>query len=156
MDTRQLYNQKEKQKTDIIPINIFNLMTHTKIGFCLSLIFMLSGFSCSRSIVRVPEVHTEEKTKVMTDSIYIHDSVFVMQKGDTIYISKTRYRDRIKATTDTIKQTDSVPYPVEVIKEIHRANKYERFTSWAFPLVALLVIAFIFFKIRKFISAIKG
>lgn len=141
MDTRQLYNQKEKQKTDTIPMKQIILYS----------VLVCSLFSCSEKIIRVPEIHTEERTKIQTDSIYLHDSVFVMQKGDTIYISKTRYRDRIKASTDTIKQTDSVSYPVEVIKEIHRANAYERFTSWAFPLVALMVIAFIFFKIRKFI-----
>lgn len=142
MDTYKLHHQKEKQKTDFIPMRQIILYS----------LLVYSLFSCSEKIIRVPEIHTEERTKIQTDSIYLHDSVFVMQKGDTIYISKTRYRDRIKASTDTIKQTDSVPYSVEVVKEVHRANKYERFTSLAFPLLLLCVLSFIYLKIRRIIQ----
>ena len=53
-----------------------------------------------------------------TDSVYLHDSVSVFAKGDTIYMAKTRYKDRFKIVyhtkTDPVAVHDSIPYPVKV------------------------------------------
>ena len=55
---------------------------------------------------------------IKTDSVYLHDSVSVFAKGDTIYMAKTRYKDRFKIVyhtkTDTVAVHDSIPYPVKV------------------------------------------
>ena len=52
------------------------------------------------------------------DSIYVHDSIHVREKGDTVKIERwhTRWRDRWRYDTIYISKTDSVPspYPVEV------------------------------------------
>lgn len=50
----------------------------------------------------------------------VHDSIHITEKGDTVRIERwhTQYRDRWH--TDTIYQSkrDSIPYPVEVTKEV--------------------------------------
>ena len=55
---------------------------------------------------------------IKTDSVYLHDSVTVFAKGDTVYISKTRFKDRLKyiyhTKTDTVSVHDSIPYTVKV------------------------------------------
>jgi len=61
-------------------------------------------------------------THVQRDSIYMHDSIHVREKGDTVTIERwhTRWRDRWHSDTVYISKTDSVPrpYPVEVVKEV--------------------------------------
>lgn len=82
------------------------------------------------------------------DSIYVHDSIHVREKGDTVTIERwhTRWRDRWRSDTLYISKTDSVPrpYPVEVVKEVPR----ERSTvEWALIVIGFLTIAWIFFRI---------
>ena len=64
--------------------------------------------SCTTTkYVQVPVVNTDTTviTKHQRDSIYVHDSTFVKEKGDTMLIERwhTQWRDRI--VRDTIYQT---------------------------------------------------
>lgn len=82
---------------------------------------LLSGCTTTK-YVPVPEYHTDTLriSHNTRDSIYVHDSTYIKEKGDTIMIEKwhTQYRDRWR--TDTVYQSkrDSIPYPVEVVKEV--------------------------------------
>lgn len=73
------------------------------------------------------------------DSIHVHDSVYVHQwhERDTTWVEKvtvhTRYRDRWRADTVIVHRRDSVPYPVEVTKEVVRYQ----LRWWQKPLVWL-------------------
>lgn len=82
------------------------------------LILFLSG--CHRSVyIPVETVRTETsvRDRFLRDSIYVHDSTYVKQRGDTVLIERwhTRWRDRLFTDTCYIQKTDSVavPYPVE-------------------------------------------
>lgn len=61
-----------------------------------------------------------------TDSVYRLDSVFVLQKGDTVVINRyrERWRNRREVVHDTTVavRTDTirVPYPVEKIVEVEK------------------------------------
>ena len=90
------------------------------VGF---LIVLLLGGCKSKEYIAVPEYHTEYVCRTDTfakvDSVYLKDSVFVYQRGDTVYHTKVTYRDRYhniyKVKLDTIIKRDSVsiPYPIE-------------------------------------------
>ena len=84
---------------------------------------MLSG-GCTRKVY-VPTEHIVYSTDTVyeavlrVDSVIQRDSVAVVQKGDTVLITRYRDRSRVKERTDTVykAKTDSVrvrePYPVE-------------------------------------------
>lgn len=84
---------------------------------------MLSG-GCTRKVY-VPTEHivysadTVYEAVLRVDSVIQRDSVAVVQKGDTVLITRYRDRYRVKERTDTVykAKTDSVrvrePYPVE-------------------------------------------
>lgn len=82
--------------------------------------------SCKTKIVTIEKVRTDTTyiTKLQRDSIHIHDSIFVnqWQKGDTVYQIRDRWhamwRDRLLHDTLYKSVVDSIPYPVEVIKEV--------------------------------------
>jgi len=90
------------------------------VGFLI--VFLLGGCK-SKQYITVPEYHTEYIVRTDTfakvDSVYLKDSVFVYQRGDSVYHTKVTYRDRYhniyKVKQDTIIKQDSVsvPYPVQ-------------------------------------------
>ena len=96
---------------------------YTCLGLLVAVLLcaLLSGCTTTK-YVTVPEYHTDtlRVVKVQHDSLVLKDSVYIHDKGDTVLIEKwhTQYRDRWR--TDTVYQSkrDSIPYPVEVIKEV--------------------------------------
>lgn len=84
--------------------------------FTCSVIF-LSLFGCKSRIQYVPveSVRTEYKDRLQRDSIYVQDSVYIRDKGDTVFIDRWRYLYKDKLVTDTfiVSDTIQVPYPVE-------------------------------------------
>ena len=100
------------------------LLTYAVVVIALILVLLLSG--CATKVVTVPEIHTEYVYRtdsfLQRDSIYVNDSVFVREKGDTVWIEryKTLYRDRWRdvVRVDSVVEVDSIPYKVEVEKSL--------------------------------------
>ncbi|KGF32932.1 hypothetical protein [Hoylesella buccalis] len=121
---------------------------------------LLSLAGCKTvKFVPVPEYHTLYKTRVDTvqrwDSVYFRDSVYMAAKGDTVYLTKTHWRERFRnvyhTKTDTIMQRDSirVAYPVE--KPLTKWEQWKMdLGGWAMGVVAVFVVLFVvrLFKIR--------
>lgn len=90
---------------------------------------VLFGSCTTTKYVPVVEHHADTLIQVQhhRDSIYLHDSVYVSQwqQGDTVWVEKVKWRSvwMNHTTHDTIYQvhTDSIPYPVEVTKEVPAA-----------------------------------
>lgn len=91
------------------------------VAFIIAMI-VCSFFTSCKSVEYVPviEHHTDTliKTNVQRDSVYVHDSVTVTQKGDTVLMYRwhTKYVEREVHDTTYISKIDSIPkpYPVEV------------------------------------------
>ncbi len=125
----------------------------------LLLLFELITLTGCKTVkfVPMPEYHTLYKTRVDTvqrwDSIYFRDSVFIAAKGDTVYLTKTHWRERFRnvchTKLDTIMQRDSirVAYPVE--KPLTKWQRWKMDAGgWAMGAVAVLVILVIL-KVTK-------
>ena len=86
-------------------------------------LFMLSLIAGCKSHERVVVVETVRAdtlrlSRNIRDSVWLHDSIYIRDKGDTMWIERwhTRWRDRTVHDTTYVSKTDSVPvpYPVEV------------------------------------------
>lgn len=89
-------------------------------------------------------------TTARRDSIYLHDSVFVRIRADTVYLEKwhTRWRDRETVRTDTIHVQSTTTETVQV-RYIPAFYKY----SAAFTiLIVLLLLVRLALRLRKSIS----
>lgn len=124
--------------------------------FSIIVAALLLASSCSPKIYeRV--VYQKDTTYVSKiDSIYKYerDSVFVKEKGDTVYkyVERIRYRDRYKVDTLVKVRVDSVS--VERVKEV----KVEKPLSWwqkfrigAFWWLLGAVVALLLWTFRKLI-----
>ena len=82
---------------------------------------------------------------IKTDSVYLHDSVTVFAKGDTVYIAKTRFNDRFKIVyhtkTDTVAVHDSIQYPVKVEVE-KRQSAIDKVFTWLGKMAGILFVVF--------------
>ena len=135
-----------------------------KKNYLLVMVLMLLALAGCKTVkfVPVPEYHTFYKTRVDTvqrwDSVYFRDSVFIAAKGDTVYLTKTHWRERFRnvyhTKTDTIMQRDSihVPYPVE--KQLTKWQRWKMdMGGWAMGVVVVFVILVIL-KVTKTVSKI--
>ena len=76
--------------------------------------------SCTRTVY-VPQTSVQKDSIYLTqykrDSIYLHDSVFVHMKSDTLYIEKwhTKLVKLVESDTLYVERADTlrIPYPVE-------------------------------------------
>ena len=121
---------------------------------------LLAVLTGCKTIEYVPvvehEVHHDSiyLTKVQRDSIWLHDSVSVVEKGDTVRIEKwhTRYVERLRVDTLYKYKTDSIPVPYEVIKEVEKPlTKTQKGLIWFGLLSFMGGVVWIAFKIRKFL-----
>lgn len=66
------------------------------------------------------KIDTTYITKHQRDSIYLHDSTFIKEKGDTLLIEKWHTKYIEKEVHDTCYQSkvDSIPVPYPVEKEV--------------------------------------
>ena len=75
------------------------------------------------------------------DSIYKHDSTFVLVKGDTVYIDRTHTKYRYKLIHDTTSVVKEIPVEVTTteIKEVEKPLKWWK-TGFIFVGVVSLVV----------------
>ena len=123
-----------------------------QIGLCLvCMICVLLGSCKSVEYVSVPEYHTVTVAKtdsfIQKDSVFCHDSVYIRQKGDTVWLEKwhTKYIDKVREVirTDSLVKRDSiaVPYPVE-----RKLSKWEQ-TKIDWGGKAIIAVVLVFFII---------
>jgi len=113
-------------------------------------LLMLSGCKSQQPIVSVPKNdstaihrHTER------DSVYIHDSVYVREKGDTVYCD--RWHTRYKAYT--VQVTDTLYKDKEVIVQLPPERYIPPWAWWTLGIciaMAIIIAGLLYFKISRF------
>jgi hypothetical protein len=103
-------------------------------------------YSCkSVQYVPVETVRTEYRDKIVKDSVFHYDSVFVKQIADTVFFERYKYLYRDKIVRDSIFKTDTirVPYPVEVVKQVKAPlSSWQNFQVWC-GRIAIAVLLFV-------------
>ena len=124
---------------------------------CVLLMIALWLTSCTTTkVVTVEKVKTDTTyiTKQQRDSIWLHDSIHVTERGDTIRIERwhTKYVEREVHDTLYRAKTDSIPVPYEVIKEVPRQKSWFERTMFSVGIIALMALAlFLAMKIKKYL-----
>lgn len=117
----------------------------------ISLIFFLSCCKPIEKTVTKTEYKVEYRDKLQRDSIYMQDSVYIRDKGDTIWIEKFKYIYKDKLIRDTVNITDTVrveskeSFPV-ITNVIYWYQKYPMYLGY---IVILLLAIYIGSKLKK-------
>ena len=142
-------NEKERIKVGCLQGAAFIVLIIMGLLLCA----MFTGCTTTK-YVQVPVVHNDTTivTKHQRDSIWMHDSIMVSEKGDTVRIEKWHTEYVKKEVHDTLYQArvDSVPYPVEVIKEVPaQLTWWQRTRLHLFNMIGIALILIVVFYIGK-------
>lgn len=119
----------------------------------LTLIIFVFLFVGCKTIKYVPVEKTVYREKVKldtlhtTDSVWLHDSVTVFMKGDTVWKDKS-HKEIIKQTiyktkTDTSVVIDSIPVPYAVEKELTAWEQFQlKYAVWSFGALCMVLLYF--------------
>lgn len=120
------------------------------------LLLLLAGCTTTKEIIKEVPVETireVEKKVFVHDSIYMHDSTFIYQKGDTVFenVWHTKYIE--KQIHDTLRTHDTIPQIINtettVVKTV---NKPQWWPVWL--LLGIILLYFLITK-TKFIDWVK-
>ena len=104
-------------------------------------------------------VDTTYVNKVQKDSVWMHDSVYVKEKGDSVWVERWHTKYLTKEVHDTLykARVDSIPVPYWKIKEVAaELSWWQKLRLWLgnVTLVAILALmgygAFRLWKVYKF------
>ena len=127
-------------------------MKTTPYTFILMLLLCLCCGCSTIKYIPVETVKTEYRNNYLRDSIFRYDSIFVKEKGDTVYLERYRYLYRDKMIRDSIFVSDTIriPYPVEVTKQVKAPlSGWQKFQLWCGRIVlAVLLLVAIFSVLR--------
>lgn len=102
-----------------------------RILFAVLMVALLAGCATKREVsevVRVVEVHdTLREVVERVDSVFVRDSVSVMQRGDTIVKERWRveYRDRWRD-----REKEVIVERTDTIVKMRRVDVEKRLTGW--------------------------
>ena len=130
--------------------------TKQKIEACVWVVvfvIVLMLTSCSPKVIYVPEVHTDSIyiTKHQKDSVWLHDSILVTEKGDTIRVEKwhTKYIERQVHDTCFVTKTDSVAVPYPVKEKLTIKDKFNVYLQCMGIVFGILLVFIVIWLITK-------
>ena len=122
--------------------------------------FVLVLMTGCKQIEYVPiEIQTHDtvyQSKIERDSVWLHDSILVKEKGDSVFIEKwhTKIREVLKVDTVYRSKSDTVtipkPYPVEQKPTFTQRMKYYIQAIGFSVFVIVLLLVFQWFFRRRF------
>ena len=135
------------------PITIYRVLAVLAFAaFCI-LVFSLASCGATRPLVKEGEVRAEWRDRYTErrDSVYLHDSVYIHSKGDTVYLERwhTRIRDRTLRDTLYLHKTDSVYVETQVKKSSAIADINSTLRVLGCTAVILAVIIFVLKILRR-------
>lgn len=122
--------------------------------YLILLLIMYFFCECRTEYVPIESVRYDSVMveKLMRDSVFVRDSVYLQEKGDTIYKYKDRfvyvYKNRVDTFfTEKIREKE-VPVPVERKLSWWEVVKME----WLDRIFAALVIVALYWKIKEWLA----
>lgn len=121
------------------------------------LLACLSFCGCTKTeYVTVEKIRTDTTyiTKHQRDSIWLHDSVMVSEKGDTVRIEKwhTKYVSKEVHDTLYLATHDTIPQPYPVAQYVEKPlSKIERALIIIGCLAIMALLVFIVLKIKPYL-----
>lgn len=113
-------------------------------------------FGC-KTIKYVPvetiKIEYKDKLKIEKDTIIQHDSIYIRDSGDTIFIERFKYmykyRDRIVQDSIHIQDSIQVPYPVEMKIEVNKLTKWQSWQIISFRILVLAGLLYGLYQLKK-------
>ena len=119
---------------------------HVAILIIISL--SISGCKPKQILVPITETKIEYRYKLRVDSVYNRDTLMLFSKNDTVYLQSIKWRERFRIDTVSVVKVDSIPYTVEVVKEVNKLTKWQQIRLSALNILLLIIVIYVIIKIK--------
>ena len=80
-----------------------------------------------------------------SDSVFVRDSIYLRQNGDTCYLDrwheKTVFKNVYMVKVDSFLKRDSIPVPYPVERELSKWDQFQlKYAVWSFGALCMLLI----------------
>ena len=105
--------------------------------------------ACSAVRSSTESNHTRLSNTIQRDSIYLHDSIFVRIRADTVYLEKwhMRYKDRLVTKTDTVTLTET---KTETVEKPYVPSFYKVCAAFAILFVLFLLVRLVLYIKKRY------
>lgn len=120
--------------------------------YILGLLLLCAVFSgCKTHTVYVPTERTkvEYRNRNTLDSIFYRDTVNIFSRGDTVYNTEIKWRERYKFVRDTVNITDSIPVIVEKEVPVNYLTKWQKTRLQILNVIAALVFVYVAYRVGR-------
>ena len=141
----------ERMKAGCMQVVAFIVMLIVGIALCA-----LFGSCTTTKYVPVIEHKTDTVLCHSTkhDSIWVHDSTFIREKGDTFYMERwhTKYIENVTHDTTYVATHDTIPQPYPVTEYVEKPlSKFEKCLMGVGILTLMALVIFVAMKIKRFL-----
>ena len=126
-------------------------------GILIVVIVFLLLTSCKQiEYVTVEKVRNDTTyiTKHQRDSVWLHDSIMVSEKGDTIRIEKwhTKFIEKVSHDTTYVATHDTIPQPYPVTEYVEKPlGWWQKGLIWIGIISLMVVIVIVAWKLKRFL-----
>ena len=112
---------------------------------------------CTKTEYITVERVTHDTTYVakhQRDSIWLHDSIRVIENGDTIRIEKwhTKFIEKVSHDTTYVATHDTIPQPYPVTEYVEKPlGWWQKCLIWIGIIALMVVIVIVVWKLKKFL-----
>lgn len=143
----------DEEKSDKAYKGCFWSLVLSIVTFAIVSVLLLTSCTTTK-VVEVDRVKTDTTyiTKWQRDSVWLHDSIRVREKGDSVWIERwhTKFVDREVHDTLYQAKTDSIPVPYEVIKEVPaELSGWQKLRLWLGNIVLLALLGVVIYYVVK-------
>ena len=146
-DIAQFINEKNIMDNKLLRKKI--RLVWTVILLAILIVFLLTGCKTKTILVPVDRVKIEYRDRLRVDSVYNRDTVQIYGRNDTVFKDVIRWRERFRIDTVSVVRIDSIPYPVEVIREVNKLTKWQRWRLTILNIIGGLTAVYIAFRVGR-------
>ena len=144
-------NDDDRMKAAIMQCAVFLILLIVGLALCA-----LLGSCSTTRVVTVEKVRTDtvRVNRTARDSIYLHDSIHIKEKGDTVWIERwhIKWENHLANDTTYVSKTDSVPVPYPVTEYVEKPRSaFEKGMMATGGLAIMAVIVLLAWKVRRFL-----
>jgi len=119
------------------------------VAILMIILLSISGCKPKQILVPITETKIEFRERFRVDSVYNRDTLMLLSQNDTVYLQSIKWRERFKVDTVRYEKIDSIPYFVEVVKEVNVLTKWQKIRLQLLNVIILVIAVYVIIRIKR-------
>ena len=119
------------------------------LSILIIILLSISGCKPKQILVPITETKIEFRERFRIDSVYNRDTLMLFSQNDTVYLQSIKWRERFKVDTVRYEKVDSIPYFIEVTKEVNVLTKWQKIRLQLLNVIILVIAVYVIIRIKR-------